>query len=88
MAYRRHSMPVPSGPGSRVFGELTALTTKEFDLLAYLATEPGKTRSKDEILREVCGLDFNPGSNVVSVVVCSLRKKLDKKGLVEAIKTV
>lgn len=72
----------------RVFGEVVQLTKKEFDLLIYLATEPGKIRSKEEILNAVWGLEFDPGSNVVSVVVCGLRKKLKEKGLPEAVKTI
>lgn len=54
-----------------------ALTTREFDLLAFLAGHPGETFSKDELLRRVWGWDFGDTSTV-TVHVRRLREKLER----------
>ncbi len=53
------------------------LTTREFDLLAFLAVHPGQTFSKDELLRRVWGWDFGDTSTV-TVHVRRLREKLER----------
>ncbi len=52
------------------------LTTREFDLLAFLTAHPGRTFSKDELLRRVWGWDFGDTSTV-TVHVRRLREKLE-----------
>jgi DNA-binding response OmpR family regulator len=52
------------------------LTTREFDLLAFLAVHPGQTFSKQELLRRVWGWDFGDTSTV-TVHVRRLREKLE-----------
>jgi DNA-binding response OmpR family regulator len=54
-----------------------ALTTREFDLLAFLAGHPGQTFSKDELLRRVWAWDFGDTSTV-TVHVRRLREKLER----------
>ena len=53
------------------------LTEREFGLLAHLMRRSGDVCRKDELLHDVWGLDFDPGSNVVEVCVRRLRSKLD-----------
>ncbi|WP_321475314.1 winged helix-turn-helix domain-containing protein [uncultured Paludibaculum sp.] len=51
------------------------LTKLEFELMSYLSQRPGTVVTRDELLREVWKQPFG-GSNVVDVVVRSLRRKL------------
>jgi DNA-binding response OmpR family regulator len=52
------------------------LTVRQLDLLAYLATYPGVTLTKHELLRRVWGWDFGDASTV-AVHVRRLREKLE-----------
>jgi DNA-binding response OmpR family regulator len=53
------------------------LTTREFDLLSFLAAHPGQTFSKEELLRRVWSWDFGDTSTV-TVHVRRLREKLER----------
>ena len=53
-----------------------ALTEREFALLAHLMRRRGDVCRREELLHDVWGLDFDPGSNVVEVCVRRLRNKL------------
>lgn len=57
-----------------------ALTNREFDLLACFLRHPDQVLGRDRLAREVWGMDFDPGTNVVDVYVTYLRKKLEKAG--------
>jgi DNA-binding response OmpR family regulator len=52
------------------------LTTREFGLLEMLLRHPGQVLSREQLLSQVWGYAFDPGTNVVKVYVSSLRKKL------------
>lgn len=52
------------------------LAEREFSLLAHLMRRKGEVCRRDELLHDVWGLDFDPGSNVVEVCVRRLRTKL------------
>jgi DNA-binding response OmpR family regulator len=52
------------------------LPEREFTLLAHLMRRHGEVCRKDELLHDVWGMDFDPGSNVVEVAVGRLRSKL------------
>jgi len=54
------------------------LTSREFNLLVYFVTNPGKIISREEIAREVWNINFNTGTNVIDVYVNLLRNKVDK----------
>jgi two-component system copper resistance phosphate regulon response regulator CusR len=58
-------------------GHALHLTPKEFVLLARLARTPGEVVSRSEILKQVWDINFEPGTNVVDVVVRRLRGKVD-----------
>jgi DNA-binding response OmpR family regulator len=55
---------------------VTVLAERETGLLAHLMRHGGRVCGKDELLRDVWGLDEDPGSNVVEVCVRRLRTKL------------
>jgi two-component system response regulator MprA len=69
-------------------GQPIALTDTEFRLLERLMRVPGKVWRRRELLEQVWGYDFDPGSNVVDVFIRRLRHKLDAAGCPPRIATV
>jgi two-component system, OmpR family, response regulator RegX3 len=69
-------------------GESVDLTRKEFDLLALLASDPGATRTRDEILETVWDAHWYGPTKTLDVHVASLRKKLGDPTLVETVRGV
>lgn len=61
-------------------GKLVSLQAKEFSLLEYLMRNPEKVISKTLILEQVYSYNFDTQTNVVDVLVCRLRNKLDEYG--------
>jgi two-component system, OmpR family, response regulator len=59
-------------------GRSLDLRPREFSLLEYLMRNPGRVLSKTMILSHVWGYNFNPGTNVVDVLVSRLRDKIDR----------
>lgn len=55
-----------------------SLQAREFALLEYLMRNSGKIVSKTAILENVYDYSFDPQTNVVDVLVCRLRNKVDK----------
>ena len=68
-------------------GEKFNLTTKEFDMLYYLAGNPNRVFSKEQIYEAVWGYSECGEDNSVTVYINRIRDKLDKFGL-DYIKTV
>ena len=64
------------------------LTAKEFDLLYYLLRHPRQVLSRDRILQEVWGYDFEGSSNVLEVYIGYLRAKTEAGGEPRLIQTV
>ena len=64
------------------------LSTREFDLLIYFASRPHRVLTRDEILSDVWGTDFNGNTNVVDVYVGYLRRKLSDVGCEHQIETI
>jgi DNA-binding response OmpR family regulator len=60
----------------RVGGEPVEFTTKEFDLLRYLAERPGLALSRQQILDGVWGYDWYGDARTVDVHIAQVRKKL------------
>lgn len=54
------------------------LQQKEFALLEYFLRNPGRVLTKTQILERVWSYNFDPQTNVVDVLVCRLRNKLDR----------
>jgi DNA-binding response OmpR family regulator len=68
-------------------GELvTDLSDREFRLLHHLLVHAGEVLSRERLLAEVWGYDFDPGSNVVDVCVRRLRQKLGPDAPIETIR--
>jgi DNA-binding response OmpR family regulator len=64
------------------------LQPKEFSLLEYLARNSNRVVSKTMILEHVWNFHFDPQTNVVDVLVCRLRSKVDKNFAEKMIQTV
>jgi two-component system response regulator MprA len=56
------------------------LTRTEYDLLELFLLHPRQVLTREVILREVWGLDFDPGSNTMDVFVGYLRRKTEAGG--------
>lgn len=54
------------------------LQPREFSLLEYLLRNEGRVVSKTMILEHVWDYSFDPQTNVVDVLVCRLRNKVDR----------
>ena len=61
-------------------GEKIELQPREFALLAYLMRNAGRVVSKTAVLEHVYDYGFDPQTNVVDVLVCRLRAKIDRPG--------
>ena len=64
------------------------LHPKEFALLEYLLKNQGHVLSKAQILEKVWKYDFDPQTNVVDVLICRLRNKIDRDFKIKLIKTL
>lgn len=69
-------------------GHTFDLSMREFDLLLYLASRPERVITRDEILFDVWGSDFDGNTNVVDVYVGYLRRKLSGARCSHRIETV
>ena len=69
-------------------GSEVALSSKEFDLLAYFLRHPSNVLSREQILSAVWGYSHDPGTNIVEVYVSYLRRKLARPGSPAPIVTV
>jgi hypothetical protein len=68
-------------------GERIDLTNLEFGLFQYLHERPGQVVERTSILLHVWGTDYTGGSNVIEVVVGSLRRKLgDRASSIETVR--
>lgn len=69
-------------------GELIELTPKEYAVLEYLMRHVGRVMSRTLITEYAWGYHFDPGTNIVDVVINHLRKKVDAKHEKKLITTV
>jgi DNA-binding response OmpR family regulator len=71
-------------------GRALDLTFKEFELLRFLASRPGRVFTRPALLREVWGYDFYGGTRTVDVHVRRLRAKLgpEHEQLIETVRSV
>ena len=69
-----------------VDGKQVALTLKEFELLEKLMRNQGIVLTRDQLLTEIWGYDFDGETRTVDVHIRTLRQKLGEKG--EIIQTV
>jgi DNA-binding response OmpR family regulator len=66
----------------------TSLSHREFLLLNHLMQRANQVCSREELLADVWGYQFDPGSNVVDVYVRRLRSKLDGLRKIETVRNV
>src|SRR6266496_2482766 len=65
-----------------------ALTTTEFDLLAFLMRRPGRVYERDHLLSEVWGYAAAAGTRTVDVHVAQLRSKLGEASPIRTVRGV
>ncbi|MFC2008989.1 winged helix-turn-helix domain-containing protein [Chloroflexota bacterium] len=58
-------------------GHLVELTFKEYELLKFLASYPGRVHSRDVLLDRVWGYDYYGGDRTVDVHIRRLRSKIE-----------
>ena len=59
--------------------ERIEVTAKEYTVLEYLMRHQGKVMSRTLITEYAWGYHFDPGTNIVDVVINHLRKKIDAR---------
>lgn len=59
-------------------GEIVSLTQREFELLDFLAANPGKIFSREELLKKVWGYDYYGDVRTVDVTIRRLRVKIEE----------
>ena len=69
-------------------GEQIQLTAKEFDLLAFLAIDPGAVCTRTDILEHVWDANWYGPTKTVDAHVAALRKKLGDPRWIEAVRGV
>ena len=68
--------------------DVIELTPKEYAVLEYLMRHAGKVMSRTLITEYAWGYHFDPGTNIVDVVITHLRKKVDARHERKLISTV
>ena len=69
-------------------GRDLVLTRREYELLEAFANHAGQVLSRDQLLRQVWGYNFEVETNVVDVFVGYLRRKLEAEGESRILHTV
>jgi DNA-binding response OmpR family regulator len=72
----------------RVDDEAVAFTTKEFDLLRFLAERPGLAMSRQQILDGVWGYDWYGDVRTVDVHIAQVRKKVDDAVQIDTVRGI
>lgn len=60
------------------FDVTSILSQREFNLLAFLMRSPGHIYSRQQILKHVWEINFDPETNVVDVCVRRIKRKLER----------
>lgn len=69
-------------------GKKLYLQPREFELLLYFCNHVGQPVTREMLLKEVWGLEFDPQTNIVDVHISRLRQKVDKDFRDPLIRTV
>ncbi len=69
-------------------GTVADLSDREFRVLHFLMAHVGQVISRERLLSEVWGYDFDPRSNVVDVCVRRLRRRLGPQAPIETVRNV
>jgi DNA-binding response OmpR family regulator len=70
---------------ARVGDTVATLTDREFRVLQFLMMNVGEVISRQRLLSEVWGYDFDPRSNVVDVCIRRLRRRLGPDAPIETV---
>lgn len=62
----------------RVKGEVIDLTLREFEVLKYLASQPGQVVTREVLLEKVWGYEYYGDIRTVDVTVRRIREKIEK----------
>jgi DNA-binding response OmpR family regulator len=62
-------------------GRSVALTNREFLLLQHLMSKPDVVCTRQELLSEVWGYSFDPGTNIVDACIRRLRSKMNSDAI-------
>jgi two-component system, OmpR family, copper resistance phosphate regulon response regulator CusR len=73
---------------ARIGAHVSDLTDREFRLLHFLLEHVGEVMSREQLLADVWGYDFDPQSNVVDVSIRRLRRKLGPEAPIETVRNV
>jgi DNA-binding response OmpR family regulator len=73
---------------ARLGSRVCELTDGEFRLLHFLLEHAGEVSSREQLLSQVWGYDFDPRSNVVDVSIRRLRQKLGPEAPIETVRNV
>ena len=65
-----------------------ALSPKEFELFRYFVENAGEVVTREMLLRDVWGMNFDPQTNVVDVNIGRLRRKLEEPFNTPAMETI
>ena len=71
---------------ARLDGVVANLPDREFRVLLHLAHHVGEIVSRERLLADVWGYDFDPSSNVVEVCIRRLRQKLGDGAPIETVR--
>lgn len=69
-------------------GEEINLTTKEYELLVELMKNKNKVLSRDTLLENIWGYDYEAETNVVDVYIRHLRSKLKNDGYIQTVRGI
>lgn len=78
----------PAGREVTRAGRAIELTTREYDLLEFLARHPGQVLTKEQIFTRVWGYDLYDESDAIKVYIRYLRRKLNAEGERDLIHTI
>jgi DNA-binding response OmpR family regulator len=81
---RTHRATIERSDGVEELG----LTPKEFELLTYLAEDPGAVRSRTDIIEHVWDANWFGPTKTVDAHVANLRRKLGDSSWIEAVRGV
>jgi len=71
-----------------VAGSSVELTPKEFDVLSYLASEPGTVFRRETLLSDVWDINWYGSTKTLDAHIASIRRKLGNPGWIESVRGV
>ena len=69
-------------------GEEINLTTKEYELLVELMKNNNKVLSRESLLENIWGYDYEAETNVIDVYIRHLRSKLKNDGYIQTVRGI